>query len=48
MQWLGHIERIAENRTVRKTPRYRKERGRARKRWREAVLEDLKDKEIVD
>ena len=52
LQWQGHIERMAENRTVRKitwkTPGYRKKRGRPRKRWIEAVLEDLKDKGMGD
>ena len=48
----GHTERVSEDRTVRriawKTPRYKKKRGRLRKRWREAVLEDLRDKGIAD
>ena len=52
LQWLGHIERMAENRTVKKKawkmPGYRKRRRRSRKRWREAVLEDLRDKGMVD
>ena len=50
LQWLGHIERMAKNRTVRtiawKTSEYTKRRGRPRKRCRETVLEDLKDKGI--
>ena len=52
LQWLGQIEKMVEKRTVRnipwKTPKYRKKRGRSRKRWREAVPEDLKDKRIAD
>ena len=46
------MERVTEDRTVRriarKTPRYKKKRGGRRKRWREAVLEDLRDKGIAE
>ena len=52
LQWLGHTERMARNRTVRriawKAPGYKKKRGRPRRRWRGAVLEDLEDEGIVD
>ena len=45
------MERINEDRTVRriawKTPRYKKKNGRPRKRWREAVLKDLRNKGIA-
>ena len=38
LQWLGHMERIIEEITIRritwKTLGYKKKRGRPRKRWR--------------
>ena len=46
------MERITEDRTVRrpawKTPEYKKKRERPRKRWRETVLENPRDKGITD
>ena len=49
---LGHMERVTEERTVRriawKTPGYKKKRGRLRKRWREVVLQNMEDKEIAN
>ena len=43
---------MSEKRTIReiagKTPGYRKKRGKSRKGWREAMLEDLKGKGIAD
>ena len=52
LQWLGHMERVTEDRTVGriawKTLGYKKKRGRPRKRWIKTLLEDLKDKGIAD
>ena len=46
------MERVTDDRTVRriawKTPGYKKNIGRPTKRWREAVLKDLRDKGIAD
>ena len=46
------MKRMAEKRAVKKiawkTPGYRKNRGRPKKRWRETVLDDLKDKGTAD
>jgi hypothetical protein len=50
LQWLGHLERMDESRNVKtiawKAPDSKRKRGRPRKRWREAVEEDLKEKGI--
>jgi len=52
LQWLGHIERMPEERIVKriesKAPEYKKRRGRPRKRWKQSVLENLKEKKIED
>ena len=49
---MNYMERITKDRTVRrivrKTPGYKKKKGRPRKRWKAAVLEDLRDKGIAD
>ncbi|KAF2893213.1 hypothetical protein ILUMI_12961 [Ignelater luminosus] len=51
-QKLGHVERMQENRTIKKLawkdPDYKKKRGRPRKRWREAILEDMQEKGITE
>lgn len=50
MQWLGHLERMVEGRDVRslawKIPEGKRKRGRPRKRWRDAIEEDLAEKGI--
>ncbi|KAF2889780.1 hypothetical protein ILUMI_16392 [Ignelater luminosus] len=52
LQWLGHVERMQENRTVKKLawkdPDYKKKRVRPRKRWREAILEDMQEKGFTE
>ena len=46
------MERVTEDRTVKriswKVPGYNKKKGRPRKRWRGAVLDDMRDKRIPD
>nr|CAH7756657.1 unnamed protein product [Callosobruchus chinensis] len=50
LQWLGHLERMEQEREVKqmawKIPEGKRKRGRPRKRWREAVEEDLEEKKI--
>nr|CAH7754171.1 unnamed protein product [Callosobruchus chinensis] len=50
LQWLGHLERMEQEREVKqvawKTPQGKRKRGRPRKRWRVAVEEDLEEKKI--
>ena len=45
LQWLGHVERMDEERIAKKrwnwTPEGRRSRGRPRKRWKDAVAEIL-------
>ena len=52
LQWPGHMERVTEDRMGRriawKTRGYKKKKGRPRKRSREAVLENLRNKGIAD
>lgn len=52
LQWLGHLGRMEESRTVKEIP-WRKiegvrKRGRPRKRWWEVLQVDLKDKGITN
>lgn len=48
LQWLGHMERLPDERIVKEVrwriPEGRRKRGRPRKKWWEAVKEDLKEK----
>jgi Reverse transcriptase (RNA-dependent DNA polymerase) len=50
LQWLGHIERMEDDRIPRriawKTPMHKRKKGRPRKRWREEVMADLREKGI--
>ena len=52
MQWLGHLERMNEQRIVKhlawKEPVGKKRKGRPRKKWREAVAIDLKERQITN
>jgi len=52
LQWLGHLERMDDSREVKRIawriPIGKRKRGRPRRKWREAVEEDLEQKQIRD
>ena len=45
LRWLGHLERMEEDRIAKRrwkwTPQGRRPRGRPRKRWKDAVIDTL-------
>lgn len=51
-QWLGHLQRMGNEREVKtvawKVPEGKRRRGRPRKRWAEAIEEDLIEKGVQD
>ena len=52
LEWLGHLERMIQEREVKmvawKIPEGKRKRGRPRKKWKEAIEEDLAEKQIQD
>lgn len=50
LQWAGHLERMSEERIVKtvgwKEPEGKKKKGRPRRKWREAIMQDLEEKRI--
>lgn len=52
LRWLGHVERMGEDRAVRKAylgqPSGRRPVGRPRYRWKDEVAKDLKELEVSD
>ena len=52
IRWLGHIERMSEDRIVKSTfksnPDGRRKRGRPKKRWKDDVIEDLHSMGVQD
>lgn len=52
LQWLGHLERMERTRDVKevawKIPEGKKKKGRPRRKWKEAVMQDVAEQDIRD